>query len=131
MKWADSATYTGNWSMGYASSQGKFTDSIGNLYIGEFRLSMAHGHGSYTNTLGAVYEGNWRCDMQHGKGEERWLSSGSTFVGNFEDGLRQGSGVWIHQGKRFEGEWKNNMIEGLGTMEWGFNFEKLVPSKSV
>ena len=95
--------------------------NIGNLFIGQFKLSMAHGHGSYTNTLGAVYEGNWHYDMQHGKGEEKWLNSGSTFQGNFVEGLRQGFGIWIHQGKRYDGEWKNNMMEGQGTIEYEFN----------
>jgi 1-phosphatidylinositol-4-phosphate 5-kinase len=74
--------------MGYATGQGKFTDSLGNQYIGNFSLSMAHGKGTYTNTLGAVYDGDWRYDMQHGVGIEKWTGSGSTFKGNFAEGLR-------------------------------------------
>jgi hypothetical protein len=119
MQWADSATYKGKWQMGYADGKGVFTDSLGNQYNGEFRLSMAHGQGIFTNTLGAIYEGDWRHDMQHGEGQEKWLGSGSTFSGIFVNGLRQGYGVWVHEGKCYQGEWRNNMIEGLGTMEWG------------
>lgn len=120
MEWSDSASYTGDWELGYASGKGIFTDCLGNRYIGEFRLSMAHGKGTYTNTLGAIYEGDWRFDMQHGQGTEKWLNSNSVFTGHFVDGLRNGHGVWIHKNKKYEGGWKNNMMDGEGTMEWGY-----------
>ena len=93
MDWSDSASYVGDWELGYASGKGVFTDCLGNRYVGQFRLSMAHGKGTYTNTLGAIYEGEWRFDMQHGQGTEKWLNSNSVFTGHFVDGLRNGPGV--------------------------------------
>ena len=83
-------------------------------------MSMAHGKGTYTNTLGAIYEGDWRFDMQHGHGTEKWINSQSLFTGEFENGLRNGHGIWVHMNKRYEGNWRNNMMEGQGTMEWGY-----------
>jgi len=47
------------------------------------------------------------------------------------DGLRQGYGVWIHDGKRYQGEWRNNMIEGQGTMEWGISGDRSGFSKTL
>ena len=120
MEWSDSASYEGMWVLGYACGKGVFTDCLGNRYIGDFWLSMAHGRGIYTNTLGAVYDGEWKFDMQQGQGIERWLNSGSYFEGNFEEGLRNGYGIWSHKGKRYEGEWRKNMMEGEGIMEWGY-----------
>ena len=96
MEWSDSASYEGQWELGYASGYGEFIDCLGNRYQGEFRLSMAHGKGVYTNTMGATYNGEWRFDMQHGKGVENWANSHSEFEGNFVDGLRNGFGVWVH-----------------------------------
>ena len=112
--------------MGYASGRGVFIDCLGNKYDGEFKLSMANGTGTYTNTLGAVYEGQWLRDMQHGKGSEKWVDSGSIFTGNFFEGLRNGYGIWVNDGKRYEGNWVNNMMDGFGTMEWG---TELPPTK--
>ncbi len=118
MTWADGASYSGKWNMGYASEKGIFIDCLGNQYDGQFYLSMAHGYGIYTNTLGAVYEGQWRFDMQDGYGNERWLDSKSDFQGNFVNGLRNGYGVLVTDQKRYDGNWVNNMMEGQGKMEW-------------
>ena len=119
MTWADGASYKGDWEMGYACGKGVFIDCLGNKYDGEFKMSMANGTGTYTNTLGAVYEGQWLRDMQHGKGSEKWQDTGSVFTGSFFEGLRNGYGIWIHEGKRYEGNWVNNMMDGFGTMEFG------------
>jgi len=120
MDWSDGASFVGEWELGYASGHGTFIDCLGNKYVGSFKMSMAHGRGTYTNTMGAIYEGEWRYDMQHGKGCEKWMGSNSVFNGEFVDGLRNGTGIWVHKNKRYEGNWKNNMMDGHGTMEWGF-----------
>jgi len=130
MEWSDSASYDGQWQLGYATGKGVFIDCLGNRYEGQFNLSMAHGTGTYTNTFGAIYDGEWKFDMQHGKGQEKWLNSGSTFKGHFVDGLRNGHGVWIHNNKKYEGIWKNNMMDGDGTMEWGYRPTSSVMSTS-
>ena len=104
MEWTDGASYEGDWVLGYAhGSHGVFIDSLGNKYEGEFNQSMAHGRGTYTNTMGATYEGEWRFDRQHGQGVEKWATSNSIFIGQFEDGLRNGNGEWVHKNKRYTG----------------------------
>ena len=120
MDWSDGASYVGDWDLGYASGHGTFIDCLGNKYVGSFKMSMAHGKGTYTNTMGAIYDGEWRYDMQHGQGTEKWINSDSVFSGSFENGLRNGHGIWIHKNKRYEGSWKNNMMDGHGSMEWGY-----------
>ena len=45
MKFADGATYEGDWVLGCAHGHGKFTFMAGEVYAGEFADNMRHGQG--------------------------------------------------------------------------------------
>ena len=47
------------------------------------------------------------------------MEDNSVYIGNFENGLKQGKGKLVYpSGNTFVGEWKFNKKNGEGTMEW-------------
>ena len=64
------------------------------------------------------YEGEWSDNKQSGQGSYCW-GDGSSYVGQFDDGLFDGYGV-MKYGKdkktdRYEGEWKEGKQSGYGS----------------
>lgn len=44
--------------------------------------------------------------------------NGDTYVGEFRNGLRHGTGVYKVRGRVYEGEWLNSMRHGVGKEVW-------------
>lgn len=54
-----------------------------------------HGHGFWRHNNGSTYNGNWRNGLKHGKGVETYIQHpGGSYDGNFDDGEREGFGVY-------------------------------------
>ena len=51
-----------------------------------------------------------------GPGGELWMSDGSVYVGDFEDGRPQGSGLFESRAVRYEGEFRQGRFCGQGTI---------------
>jgi hypothetical protein len=93
--------YEGNFLQGKKSGKGKLEDLIKN----------------------SVYEGEFSEDKKNGYGVEKY-EDGSTYKGEFKDGVREGKGNLIIRSKKnkgndlvYNGEFKNNQICGIGEMK--------------
>ena len=65
---------------------------------------------------GQRYDGTWQDDRPHGLGTFTF-SSGTTYVGHFRDGKRNGQGTLnSSDGDRYVGEWDNDLANGHGTI---------------
>lgn len=62
---------------------------------------------------GRWYQGNWAAGKPHGKGELQ-LSSGEHYVGEFEQGNRQGRGMQTSNAGTYNGTWDNDAAHGQG-----------------
>jgi len=59
MSWSDGATFEGEWILGRAFGQGRFTHTKEEIYEGSWSSDKAHGFGVYIHSNGARYEGEW------------------------------------------------------------------------
>lgn len=123
----------------------------GSVYVGDFKRGKKHGRGVMTYSNKDSYEGNWNEDRRDGDGvyyfanctvrsiSGRWRNdrpiarlflkfdlpcedSSSKFVGDFNDGVRHGSGVMTYvSGDSYSGEWVNGKREGFGELRFFAN----------
>lgn len=63
--------------------------------------------------------------LRSGYGHMTYASSNdfplvSIYTGNFENGIRQGTGVYICSATnlKYEGDWENDLAHGFGRIEW-------------
>jgi hypothetical protein len=65
-----------------------------------------------------AYYGGVKLDNFSGPGAYIHLETGSTFCGNFKEGLKQGFGIWKsgEDGRFYEGEFKDGFPHGEGRM---------------
>jgi hypothetical protein len=69
---------------------------------------------------GDIYQGEYKNDNFHGTGKYFW-TNGSVYVGNFNEGCRDGHGQWrssVNDGDMYEGEYKNDRKSGKGKYIW-------------
>jgi hypothetical protein len=55
----------------------------------------------------------------YGLGKYKW-HNGEEYEGQWENGLRQGKGLWKGNSEHnmYVGDWKNNRADGFGTYTW-------------
>jgi hypothetical protein len=86
-------------------------------YVGEWMAEKRHGMGTLFRRDGGRYDGSWVDDKQSGSGCERL--PGSTYTGQFENGLRHGQGRCIFDdGRACSGEWFEGLWHGDMRVVW-------------
>jgi hypothetical protein len=74
---------------------------------------IAPGVREVTFADGAIYRGAMRGTNLHGKGE--YVSKSFKYEGEFNDGLKQGTGVYVwDNGDRYDGRFNNDRPDGVG-----------------
>ena len=65
------------------------------------------------------YSGQDEQGVRNGRGHLEW-PNGDVYTGQFNDGLREGQGLFVYDQKRcrYEGHWKQSMRDGEGVQEW-------------
>ena len=73
-----------------------------------------NGNGEWTYANGSSYVGNFKEGLRHGKGKQT-DTNGNSYEGDFKEGLLHGKGKYTNtDGSSYDGEWKDNNIEGFG-----------------
>lgn len=84
--WLD-CPYVGQWRNGKPHGQGKYTDTLRNVYEGEWKDGLIHGRGKMTFHGGDVYEGEWKAGVPHGQGKVTYTNeNGDVYEGKWKDG---------------------------------------------
>ena len=129
-------SYFGNFKAGVFEGKGEETIR-GNVYVGEFHLGLREGMGVFRDEGSSfvgywvkgerkgfgiekyrnkdLYQGYYNEDIKSGAGRYFHFGDGSTFVGGFEEGMRNGLGkVEFNDGGFYIGEWRTGKREGVG-----------------
>ena len=136
----------GHWH-GDGDDGGECVLANGDVYKGSFHQSERHGRGEYTwntttttstststtppqtNSKQRQYVGMFHHNQRHGPGKYLWktittdktntttTSSVSTYVGMFDNGLRQGHGVYTSPKVQYTGDWQAGKYHGYGVLE--------------
>tara|TARA_Y100000590_G_scaffold462643_1_gene627308 strand:- start:132 stop:1448 length:1317 start_codon:yes stop_codon:yes gene_type:complete len=126
--WPNGDTYTGSFYNGKYSGHGTYTwgsgPHKGDKYVGDFVDEKKHGTGLYTFANGDTYEGDYIYDVPDGYGIMTWNSTrqimngsgryvqvqaGDKYVGQNNQGLLNGQGIYYHvDGRVREGIWEND-----------------------
>lgn len=87
------------------------------FYIGDIEDNKANGKGTgIYATSGSMYVGEWQNNLKHGFGQYEW-ADGVKYEGNYSKDLRKGFGKYFWpSGERYEGEWDNDKRNGYGTL---------------
>lgn len=88
---------------------------IDGTYVGQAKDGIPHGQGKKTFTDGSSYEGDWENGLEHGRGT--YSSPSETYTGRWMNGFRNGPGVLrdAYGTEIFNGNWKNSRRHGNGT----------------
>lgn len=108
-------TYIGNFKQGNKHGNGIYIWGIsawnGDKYEGEFKDDQFSGKAIKTYANGIRYEGDYKDNKMNGKGSLYFPETGSSFVGNFRNGMKHGHGIhtqpsgFFQPAGRIEGEW--------------------------
>lgn len=106
--------YDGNWVKGKIEGRGKFVNSNGTTYEGDYVNGKANGQGIFKLKDGRIYAGQFSNDLINGKGKMTF-ADGGIYEGNWVNGNREGQGTYTAKdGSYASGEWKNNNLNGYG-----------------
>jgi hypothetical protein len=109
------AWYSGGFKDGDYSGFGKGLDVYGgdHWYQGDLLDGMKHGKGE--RHQGRTYwKGEWKNDKMDGGGEWRCVN-GSSYTGQWANGMFSGEGVYKSKDLTYSGSWVNNERHGKGT----------------
>ncbi|CAL6054017.1 Conserved_hypothetical protein [Hexamita inflata] len=113
--------YSGKWLKGQRSGYGIQCQS-GNFYKGQFREDLMHGFGELFINISAYrqyYKGYFKDGNFNGMGLLEYIENEimvKSYNGDFINGVYDGSGTLIFDGKEYVGEFKNGEFHGSGTM---------------
>eukprot|EP00921_Rhytidocystis_pertsovi_P009188 GHVQ01014781.1.p1 GENE.GHVQ01014781.1~~GHVQ01014781.1.p1 ORF type:complete len:256 (+),score=43.31 GHVQ01014781.1:397-1164(+) len=95
------------------------------IYEGEFVCGVREGSGTYTYKNGDMYVGEFAGNKKSGMGSMEFAVSkadgtdatrGGGYYGEYVDGAREGSGVYIYKnGDSYKGQWHKGRRHGQGT----------------
>jgi hypothetical protein len=111
----DFFVYDGPWSKGVRQGQqGTFSVTGFSEYSGNFSNGEITGQGRRVWADGRLYEGEFLKGEMHGKG--RWTSStgSESYEGEFRDNKRHGFGILQTYSGLYKGEFANNQFHGPG-----------------
>ena len=130
----DRLRYVGQTREGRPWGNGTLSFKNGDILIGQFVNGIVYGDARkvFNNSNLLFFEGSWKYNTPWGKGVAQY-ADGSKFTGVFEDGKRQGYGIYTHPDnpkvpiRTYEGEWKMDLPSGLGkeTFKNGISYEGL------
>ena len=132
---ASGASYTGSVVDGKPDGKGKYVFADGSYYYGEWKDGKRGGVGEEHYPDGSYYYGAFVDDKRTGSSEitvtlengmvytgknKFAFSNGDTYVGDYLNGKRNGSGkyTWA-SGQSYDGAWVNDVMEGNGTYDFG------------
>eukprot|EP01104_Vermistella_antarctica_P015541 TRINITY_DN5129_c0_g1_i1.p1 TRINITY_DN5129_c0_g1~~TRINITY_DN5129_c0_g1_i1.p1 ORF type:complete len:1242 (+),score=228.75 TRINITY_DN5129_c0_g1_i1:255-3980(+) len=98
--------YEGAWNMGKRHGRGKFVFLSGNVYEGDWESGFRNGYGIMTYATGDVFEGGWSRNKQTGPGVMSFVGGG-ILKGEWQDGILHGIGIEVQyaDGSSFVGDW--------------------------
>jgi hypothetical protein len=86
------------------------------IYEGQFQNMLPHGEGAYTDNLGHVWKGLFKNSRPFSGNGYYKNEHNVTFIGNFSDNFRNGTGVVVYpNGMKEEGTFVDCFLEGYGT----------------
>lgn len=136
-RFADGATYEGDFRKGKFTGRGVMHYPDGALYAGNWRFSLQQGKGRMEAADGTVYFGMWHNGRRHGEGEvifpdqsrvratftnghiagavEYKYANGDFYRGQLKGYIPHGEGVMQYvSGDEYEGQWAEGQRHGEG-----------------
>lgn len=110
----DGAIYKGTFINGEFQGQGNLTWGDKSNYEGDFEESALNGQGVYKSSDGSVYTGSWSNNQPQGPGRFNWKSTGSSYVGEYRHGKKDGKGVYTTKDIKYDGSWSSGKPHGHG-----------------
>ena len=105
--------YIGEWETGHFNGIGTTIYSDGQVSIANYENDHMYGNGIIVYPDPALYVGEINDNGSNGDGTS--LSISNRYVGEFENGLRNGKGIlYFENGNRYEGEFVDQYINGSG-----------------
>ena len=113
--------YNGSFMANLRHGNGTLVWKDGQTYNGGFNHNIRQGYGILKTEDGEEYVGSWKKNKKQGFGVLTFSKSDVfgriTYVGNFEDNVRNGNGTLIlKNGKNYIGEFKNDTFDGFGVL---------------
>lgn len=103
----DESTYEGHVNEGVREGLGVSVTKDGDVYEGAWMKDKPEGYGRYIQFNGDFYEGIFHHGYPHGKGKMVHFESEITYEGDFEKGMKHGTGVEMcPDGTVYAGEFK-------------------------
>lgn len=113
----EGANYKGNFVNGEFSGEGSLTWADRSTYEGHFEENAICGQGTYRASDGSNFVGNFVNNQPNGNGRCTWKHSGSTYIGGYKHGKKEGKGVYTSKGFKYDGNWSGGKPNGQGTYE--------------
>ena len=111
------AKYKGYWNGDTIDKYGTFIDSKGNYYKGGINKATAEGEGVLEIQGKCKLTGTFHNDVLEGQGEEIDYIHGTTYKGDFVNGVKEGKGVLtFSDGTQYTGDFHDGMFEGHGRL---------------
>lgn len=107
---------TGAWREGKLHGYATVLYHNGDKYVGEWRDGKRHGYGLCTYANGSVYHGEWAGDLCHGYGVVNSSDALWRYLGLWDHGQRQGTGVMVREGVYYEGTFFAGHMHGRGML---------------
>ncbi len=116
MRYRDGGLYAGLWKSGWQDGRGKLTQGDGTVYLGTFKQGRRYGEGSVTFADGNRIVGDWVDDQVAGVGTFSF-TNGDRYRGKITDARLEGQGTMAYNnGDIYTGKWKGSAREGKGIM---------------
>ena len=112
------STYTGEVLNGLRHGKGTFETEDGIIYEGEWKDGLKHGKGKLIQGNMEI-EGQWVEGIIQGKCRIKW-KSGNVFDGQISENKMEGNGymIWNNKNEKYVGNWQDNLQNGLGIYIW-------------
>lgn len=110
--------YEGAFKHGEACGEGRvvryFHGGVSDTFEGSFERGAVHGFGSYVGPDGTSYLGQFQDGLRHGQGEV--TIRGTVYRGDFDKGKRRGAGHYASATANYNGAYCDGFRHGYGTL---------------